>query len=107
MSLFDPPVETTLRGQTGLAALRPVVVTELLHQDILRELSVAGLLKCLAFTGGSDFDRHSLNDLADVSVSQLQKKYGLPLHCDRITSRIVIYGISLRCISKKQNCLLT
>lgn len=103
MSLFDLLVETALRGQSGLAPLRPVVEKELLHQDILRELSVAGLLKCLTFiggtclrmcygsnrlsedldfTGGNDFDRHSLDALADVLVSRLRQKYGLVVIVD-------------------------
>jgi predicted nucleotidyltransferase component of viral defense system len=70
----------------------------LLHHDILREMSAAGLLSrltliggtCLRacygssrlsedldFTGGQDFRRETLSDLAKVLVDQLHAKYGL------------------------------
>ena len=98
MSLFDPLVNEALRNQNGLAPLRVVVEKELLHHDILREMSSAGLLTRLTFiggtclracygssrlsedldfTGGADFSRESLVALAQVLVDRLQRKYGL------------------------------
>lgn len=98
MSLFDPLVNEALRNQNGLAPLRVVVEKELLHHDILREMSSAGLLARLTFiggtclracygssrlsedldfTGGADFSRESLAALAQVLVDRLQRKYGL------------------------------
>jgi predicted nucleotidyltransferase component of viral defense system len=104
MSLFDLLVDSALQGQPGLAPLRPVVEKELLHQDILRELSEAGLLQRLTFiggtclrlcygsqrlsedldfTGGSDFDRETLGELSAVLVTRLQQKYGLQVSVDQ------------------------
>lgn len=98
MSLFDQLVEEATRNQSGLAPLRTVVEKELLHHDILRELSAAGLLTRLTFiggtclracygssrlsedldfTGGADFSRESLMALAQVLMVNLQRKYGL------------------------------
>lgn len=103
MSLFDLLVDSVLQGRPGLAPLRSVVEKELLHQDILRELSEAGLLQRLTFiggtclrlchgsqrlsedldfTGGSDFDRETLGDLSTVLVTRLQQKYGLQVSVD-------------------------
>lgn len=53
MNLFDRLVDQALQGQTGLKSLRVVVEKELLHHDILREMSAAGLLKGLTFIGGT------------------------------------------------------
>jgi hypothetical protein len=64
MSLFDLLVDSALQGQPGLAPLRPVVEKELLHQDILRELSEAGLLQRLTFIGGTC--RHSASTSTSV-----------------------------------------
>ncbi len=44
MSLFDQLVNEALRSCAELTSLRPVVEKELLHHDILREMSEAGLL---------------------------------------------------------------
>ncbi|MGH8601225.1 MAG: nucleotidyl transferase AbiEii/AbiGii toxin family protein [Gammaproteobacteria bacterium] len=98
MSLFDQLVNEAMRNQDGLAPLRMVVEKELLHHDILREMSSAGLLASLTFiggtclracygssrlsedldfTGGADFSRESLMTLAAVLVARLQGKYGL------------------------------
>ncbi|MCL7945172.1 nucleotidyl transferase AbiEii/AbiGii toxin family protein [Marinobacter sp. ATCH36] len=41
------------RNQSGLSVLRPVVEKEILHHDILRELSHADLLQRLTFIGGT------------------------------------------------------
>jgi len=98
MSLFDRLVDEALRNLEGLSPLRIVVEKELLHHDILREMSHAGLLATLTFmggtclracygssrlsedldfTGGADFSRERLSDLATVLVHHLQRKYGL------------------------------
>ncbi len=98
MSLFDQLVDVAMRNQDGLAPLRVVVEKELLHHDILREMSRAGLLLSLTFiggtclracygssrlsedldfTGGAQFSRESLTLLAQVLVESLQHKYGL------------------------------
>ncbi len=98
MSLFDQLVAQALRNQGELAPLQIVVEKELLHHDILREMSTAGLLKDLTFiggtclracygsnrlsedldfTGGTGFDRKALARLAAVLVDRLQVKYNL------------------------------
>lgn len=98
MSLFDQLVDAALRDHHGFAPLRAVVEKELLHHDILREMSSAGLLTSLTFidgtclracygssrlsedldfTGGADFSRETLTALAQVLVVGLQRKYGL------------------------------
>ncbi len=87
-----------MKNQNELAPLRIVVEKELLHHDILREMSTAGLLKDLTFiggtclracygssrlsedldfTGGSKFQRKSLMNLSRVLVKNLQEKYSL------------------------------
>ena len=53
MSLFDVLVDEALKNQQELAPLRVVVEKELLHHDILRVLSTAGLLTQLTFIGGT------------------------------------------------------
>lgn len=98
MSLFDQLVDEALKNQRDLAPLRLVVEKELLHQDILRVLSQAGLLARLTFiggtclracygsnrlsedldfTGGADFNRDSLTAMAQVLVTSIKTKYGL------------------------------
>lgn len=100
MSLFDQLVNEALRSRAELTSLRPVVEKELLHHDILREMSEAGLLvgltfiggTCLRacygsarlsedldFTGGSRFKKRDLADLARVLTERLQTRYGLPV----------------------------
>ncbi len=87
MSLFDRLVDQALKNQSTLTPLRVVVEKKLLHHDILREMSVTGLLKRLTFiggtclracygssrlsedldfTGGTDFHRDTLADLGQV-----------------------------------------
>lgn len=99
MSLFDQLVDEALRSRPDLAILRPVVEKELLHHDILRELGEAGLLAGLTFiggtclracygserlsedldfTGGKDFKRDDLAELAVVLTTRLETRYGLP-----------------------------
>ena len=98
MSLFDQLVNQALKTQVELSPLRVVVEKELLHHDILREMSEAGLLQNLTFmggtclracygsnrlsedldfTGGADFNREQLIDLGDVLTNHLRTKYDL------------------------------
>lgn len=98
MSLFDQLVDEALRNKGEFAPLRVVVEKELLHHDILREMSGAGLLAHLTFmggtclracygsnrlsedldfTGGADFSKESLTRLAQVLVEHLEAKYSL------------------------------
>ena len=98
MSLFDRLVAQALQDQGHLAPLQPVVEKELLHHDILREMSSAGLLKNLTFiggtclracygssrlsedldfTGGRNFHVNDLSLLAQTLTERLQLKYGL------------------------------
>ncbi len=100
MSLFDAFVDVAIRNSPELAVLRPVVEKELLHHDILRLMSDAGLLVHLTFmggtclracygserlsedldlTGGADFNASQLAELAKALVNGLQEKYGLPV----------------------------
>ena len=100
MSLFDVLVDEALKNKQELAPLRVVVEKELLHHDILRVLSGAGLLTQLTFiggtclracygsnrlsedldfTGGADFTRDQLADMAAVLVQSLKTKYGLDI----------------------------
>lgn len=106
MNLFDQLVSEALREQTALASLRTVVEKELLHHDILREMSRAGLLASLTFiggtclracygssrlsedldfTGGAEFSRESLTALAHVLVESLQRKYDLQVEVSEPT----------------------
>lgn len=106
MSLFDQLVDEALRNKAGFAPLRVVVEKELLHHDILREMSSAGLLASLTFiggtclracygssrlsedldfTGGADFSRDNLRTLARVLVERLQGKYGLTIEVSEPT----------------------
>ena len=98
MSIFNQLISQALKNQGELAPLQIVVEKELLHHDILREMSTAGLLKKLTFiggtclracygsnrlsedldfTGGEDFERESLASLGTVLVDRLQVKYNL------------------------------
>lgn len=98
MSLFDNLVAQAIKNQGELAPLLPVVEKELLHHDIIREMSAAGLLGTLTFiggtclracygssrlsedldfTGGNDFKRETLSKLGTVLVDRLFTKYGL------------------------------
>lgn len=100
MNIFEQLVDQAMRSQPQLAQLRVVVEKELLHHDILREMSRAGFLQeltfiggtCLRacygsqrlsedldFTGGADFTREGLADLGRVLVERLEIKYGLPV----------------------------
>jgi len=106
MSLFEQLVAAALENQQDLAPLQVVVEKELLHHDIIREMSRAGLLKeltfiggtCLRacygsnrlsedldFTGGADFTRESLASLATVLTGQLRVKYDLSVEVSEPT----------------------
>ncbi|MEX0671384.1 MAG: nucleotidyl transferase AbiEii/AbiGii toxin family protein [Pirellulales bacterium] len=110
MSLFDQLVDQAMLARADLSALRPVVEKELLHHDILREMSAAGLLAGLTFmggtclracygsarlsedldfTGGSDFRRGDLAELATILTDRLQSRYGLPV---RVSEPVKIGG---------------
>jgi predicted nucleotidyltransferase component of viral defense system len=100
MTFFDALVDEAIRNSPGVAALRPVVEKELLHHDILRLMSDAGLLvrltfiggTCLRscygserlsedldFTGGTEFDPAQLPGLAKALQEGLEEKYRLPV----------------------------
>ena len=98
MNLFDRLVTQALGNQGELAPLQIVVEKELLHHDILREMSTAGLLSNLTFigdtclrtcygsnrlsenldfTGGKNFTRKTLANLGALLTERLQAKYNL------------------------------
>ena len=98
MSLFDRLVDEAIKARADLATLRPVVEKELLHHDILREMSASGLLAGLTFiggtclrdcygsarlsedldfTGGSHFKRSDLSALGQILTENLKRRYGL------------------------------
>lgn len=100
MAVFDALVDEALRNQQELRALRAVVEKEILHHDILRELSQADLLQQLTFiggtclracygsnrlsedldfTGGADFSKADLDKLKDTLEGRLQEKYEVPI----------------------------
>ncbi|MCL7945171.1 nucleotidyl transferase AbiEii/AbiGii toxin family protein [Marinobacter sp. ATCH36] len=100
MGLFDSLVDEAIRNQSGLSVLRPVVEKEILHHDILRELSHADLLQRLTFiggtclracygsnrlsedldfTGGAGFNKAVLDRLKETLETRLQEKYELPI----------------------------
>lgn len=102
MNLFDRLVEQAMQAKPELHAVRPVVEKELLHHDILREMSAAGLLAGLTFmggtclracygsdrlsedldfAGGTGFSRDSLARLAGILEAKLKEKYGLAVTC--------------------------
>lgn len=100
-TLFDSLVDEVLRSRPELSLLRPVVEKELLHHDILREMSREGLLSGLTFiggtclracygssrlsedldfTGGKDFRRSDLKELGRVLGETLGTRYGLKVN---------------------------
>jgi predicted nucleotidyltransferase component of viral defense system len=102
MNLFDQLVQQAMKTKPELHAVRAVVEKELLHHDILREMSAAGLLADLTFiggtclracygsdrlsedldfTGGVAFSRDTMTSLAGVLESRLRTKYGLKVTC--------------------------
>lgn len=98
MNLFERLVDEALRSAPDLAPVRSVVAKELLHHDILREMSASGLLSHLTFVGGTclracygspqlsedldfaggtNFERRSFSALGGVLVERLKAKYSL------------------------------
>lgn len=98
MNLLDQLVAQALKNRPELGSLQAVLEKELLHHDILREMSAAGLLADLTFiggtclrtcygaerlsedldfSGGADFRRESLQTLGPALVAGLEAKYGL------------------------------
>ena len=115
MNLFDRLVDEAIKSRADLATLRPVVEKELLHHDILREMSASGLLSGLTFiggtclrdcygsarlsedldfTGGSHFKRRDLAALGQILTENLKRRYGLrvsvsePVKEDRKSTRL-------------------
>ena len=109
MSLFDQLVDEALKNRRDLAPLRMVVEKELLHHDILRVLSHAGLLARLTFmggtclracygssrlsedldfTGGADFNRENLSAMAQGLIDSLMAKYGLEVEVSEPTREV-------------------
>lgn len=103
MNLFDQLVTEAVSNQQDLSSLRVVVEKELLHHDILREMSTSGLLDTLTFiggtclracygsnrlsedldfTGGKTFKRETLSSLGNVLVQRLEAKYSLKVTVD-------------------------
>ncbi len=105
MSLFDRLTDEALRNlPPDHSPLRAVVEKELLHHDILREMSSAGLLAPLTFiggtclracygsarlsedldfTGGADFTRDTLASLGQTLVQTLEAKYSLAVRVSK------------------------
>ena len=100
MNLFEQTVDAVLANQQTYAVLRPVVEKEILHHDILRILSKAGVLQKLTFmggtclrtcygfvrlsedldfTGGFDFKKDDLSDIGDLLKKAIWQKYNLTL----------------------------
>ncbi len=100
MNLFDRLVVQAMESDRALGIVRPALEKELLHHDILREMSRGGLLAGLTFiggtclrachgsprlsedldfTGGKDFSSDRLKDLGKVLEDTLMEKYGLPV----------------------------
>jgi predicted nucleotidyltransferase component of viral defense system len=98
MNLFDQLVQQALTNTPDLAPLQVVVEKELLHHDIMRILSEAGLLQDLCFiggtclrtcygsrrlsedldfTGGADFKREDFAAFKESLIANLKEKYGL------------------------------
>ena len=99
MNLFDKLVNEALH-KSNAANIRPVVEKELLHHDILREMSKTGFLRdmtfmggtCLRtcygaqrlsedldFTGGTNFKKEDLTDFSQIIIDRLHEKYELDI----------------------------
>lgn len=100
MNLFDRLVEQAMQSEQALGTVRPALEKELLHHDILREMSRSGLLTGLTFiggtclracygsprlsedldfAGGSGFDPAGLSGLKPLLEKTLLNKYGMPV----------------------------
>jgi len=108
-----------MSGHDGLFPLRVVVEKELLHYDIMREMSKAGLLDKLTFiggtclracygsnrlsedldfTGGIDFSNSILGNLGDVLIDRLEVKYNLDVEVSspvRQTGRVSTWKLKV------------
>ena len=120
MNLFDQLVAQALKNQSTLAPLRPVVEKELLHHDILREMSGAGLLARLTFiggtclracygsprlsedldfAGGTGFSRADLAGLGELLEERLNAKYGLRVEVSdpvRVTGNVDTWKVRIQ-----------
>ncbi|MCP4627208.1 MAG: nucleotidyl transferase AbiEii/AbiGii toxin family protein [bacterium] len=104
MNLFDQLVALAVKSRSGIAPLQAVVEKELLHHDILREMSEVGLLTHLTFiggtclracygssrlsedldfSGGAHFNCGALGTLDSVLADRLFGKYGLHVEVSR------------------------
>jgi len=100
MNLFEQTINAVLAKQKAYTALRPVVEKEILHQDVLRILSKAGILQKLTFmggtclrtcygfarlsedldfTGGFDFKKEDLSGICGLLKKAIWQKYSLTL----------------------------
>ena len=100
MNLFDRLVEQAMQSERALGTVRPALEKELLHHDILREMSRSGLLRGLTFiggtclracygsprlsedldfAGGNEFDPARLSGLKPLLEETLLNKYSLPV----------------------------
>jgi predicted nucleotidyltransferase component of viral defense system len=106
MSLFDRLVSQALQARPELTAVRAVVEKELLHHDILREMSAAGLLGGLTFIGGTclracygsvrlseDLDFTGGADFTREMLARLAARYGLKVTVGRDCGAGVLLGI--------------
>jgi predicted nucleotidyltransferase component of viral defense system len=103
MTLFDRLTDTVIKTNRDYVPLLPVVEKELLHRDILREMSRAGFLKDLTFiggtclrvcygsprlsedldfTGGFHFKKRDLAGLGSMLGEALHTKYGLKVRVE-------------------------
>lgn len=101
MNLFNQLVLEALKNQPDLLSLKVVVEKELLHHDILRIMRDNNLMEGLTFiggtclrscyggirlsedldfTGGANFSREQLSNLAKALIENLQNKYGLQVN---------------------------
>ena len=127
MNLFDQLVSQAMQNQGELAPLKSVVEKELLHHDILREMSEAGLLDGLTFiggtclracfgsqrlsedldfTGGHNFKQATLKNLNDTIVNRLYKKYGLHITISepvKETGNVVTWKIKITTRPEQKN----
>lgn len=99
-TLFDKVVEQAMQNTPDSHALQVVVEKELLHHDILREMSNVGFLKQLTFiggtclravygskrlsedldfTGGVNFNSQSMGELTNIIKQSLYRKYELDI----------------------------
>lgn len=100
MNLFERLVAEAMQSEQALGTVRAAVEKELLHHDILREMSAAGLLEGLTFiggtclracygsprlsedldfTGGTEFTPDRMARLGPILEDTLMEKYGLPV----------------------------